>query len=127
MRAVGATLAGAHLFVANPGDEENGRIDIFDGLGQPVPGSGFNSSFDDGDAIAIGNVTGNSAEEIAVADVGFDTAYDGGDDELALGDINNDGRAEVIVANSDCRLQPRRRRARPEKRIKRDLPGQAFG
>lgn len=90
---------------ANDGDEGNGRIDIYDATGTPVPGSGFDTNYDDSDGedkIAIGDVIGGGYEEIVVANTegnridihelqlpgvnitSFGSAYDS-DDGLAVG------------------------------------------
>ena len=72
-----------------------------------------------GDAIAMGDMTNNGAEEIVVANAGpgedgrvdvsnafgfeishFTTSYDATADALAVGDITNDNADEVVVANA---------------------------
>ncbi len=101
--------------IAIVNSEDEGRIDVFDinrNLLQ-VRHSGFDGS---GDDVAVGDVTGDLAEEVIVANdeegrldsVDFATgkvhnaesAYDT-DDRLGAGDVTGDGRADIVVANTE--------------------------
>jgi len=119
--AAPAAARGARIVVANATDE--GRIDLFDGTGQTVPGSGFGSAFGVGDVVAAGNVVGDDALEVllvngtandgpglvTIFDLGtgqpipgmsFDSAFDAGE-SVATGDVNDDGIDELLVANDE--------------------------
>lgn len=106
------------VVIANSGgSSEGGRIDIHDLFGVTI--SSFKTAYDDnGDKVAVGDVTGDGAEEIVVANsegggrmdvhdlfgdviasfgnTGFDS-----DDTVDVGDVNGDGLAEIVVANTE--------------------------
>ncbi|MGH3912569.1 MAG: hypothetical protein ACRDTC_04050 [Pseudonocardiaceae bacterium] len=106
------------VVIANAGgSSEGGRIDIHDLFGATI--SSFGTAYDDdGDAVAVGDVTGDGAEEVVIANseggermdvhdlfgdviASFgNTGYDG-DDTVEVGDVNGDGRAEIVVANTE--------------------------
>jgi len=106
------------VLIANAGGSgENGRVDVLDLFGFTI--SSFGTAYDDeGDTIAVGDITGDGAEDIVIANdegggrmdvvdlfgatiASFgNTGYDG-DDTVDVGDITGDGRAEIVVANTE--------------------------
>lgn len=106
------------VVIANSGgSSEGGRIDIHNLFGFTI--SSFATAYDDsGDDVAVGDVTGDGAEEVVIANnegggridvhnlfgdtiASFgNTGYDS-DDTVDVGDVNGDGRAEIVVANTE--------------------------
>lgn len=106
------------VVVANAGgSSENGRIDVLNLDGFTI--SSFDSAYDaSGDKLAVGDITGDGAEDIVVANnegggrmdvldlfghviASFgNTGYDA-DDSVAVGDVTGDGRAEIVVVNTE--------------------------
>jgi YVTN family beta-propeller protein len=100
-------------------DANHGRLQIFDADGKRL--EDFDTTFDAGDAMALGDVTGDGLEEVLIANgsdggridvhdlaedtlTSFDSNYDdGGDgnDQFAAGDVTGDGIDDVLVANSE--------------------------
>lgn len=116
-----AITHGARLVVANAGEE--GRIEVVDGSGEPVPGSGFNSAFGSADVVVAADVAGDNAVEVInvngfandgaglvtvfdvasgkpISELTFDTAFDSGD-RAATGDVNGDGTEELLIGNDE--------------------------
>ena len=91
------------------------QVDLF----RPESGSlirSFNAGFNNGDTLAMGDITNDGAEEVVIANVNgtitvqdafgavistFGSAYDGGGDTMVIGDITGDGAAEIVVANDE--------------------------
>ena len=104
-----------HDEIAIISNEDEGRIDIFNGDAEHLVTR--HSAYDgDGDDVAAGDVTGDFAEDVVVANDeegridrvqivsntadDRDTAYDD-DDRLGVGDMTGDGIAEVVIANTE--------------------------
>lgn len=113
--ALGAGLLAAGALPASARDVHS-QVDLF----RPDSGSlirSFNASFSGGDAVAMGDLTKDGAEEVVVANTNgghitvqdafghvissFDSAYDGSGDKIAVGDVSGDGAAEIVVANDE--------------------------
>ena len=118
-RAANAVRAGAAPDFAVVASVTGARIQIFEGATTPAPGSGFTSTFDGQDQVAVGNVIGDDGTEIVIAEGGsnndggltvydlagervpeaeFGTAFDE-TDVLMVGDVAGDENAEIIVVN----------------------------
>jgi hypothetical protein len=119
--AVVATGLLTGLTAATPAHAANspGRTDLMTSSGGTIRtiGTAYDAT---GDAVAMGDMTNDGAEEIVIANAGgssengrvdvldafgstikdFRTAYDARSDRLAVGDITNDGADEVLLANA---------------------------
>ncbi len=112
-----ATVGGAPIVVGNADDGPfSGIVDVL----RPGDGEGFASAVDEDDGMAVGDVTGDGIDEVAVVDddehivevhdtrpgetfgdvlFSWESRFNAEEDAIAIGDVTDDPASEIVVAD----------------------------